>query len=71
MLVAETGEDATDGVVILLFHLLVVTTTLFSLPAAHKQRHTLEDFVHAAQMLIQKVDVVNLQEPVVALVLLQ
>lgn len=71
MLPPQIKKDQTDGVVILLLHLLVMTPALFGLATAHESGHGLEDAVQTSHLSMQEVGVVNLQEPVVAFVLLQ
>ncbi len=67
--VAEVGDDG-DEVVVLLLHLLVVAAALLCLPGGHEQLHRLEDLVHASHVPVHEVSMVDLQEPVVPLVLL-
>lgn len=64
---ARHNEDEVD---VLFLHFLMVATTLFSLPRSHEQLHCFEDLVHPTHMPVHKVSVVNLQEPVISLVLL-
>ena len=74
----------TDGVVVFLsemnknvgevdvffLHFLVVTSALLSLPGADEEFHGFEYFVGSTHVTVDKVLVVNFQEPVVSLVLL-
>lgn len=56
-------------VIILLLYLLVVTPTLLRLSSSYEQRHRLENLVHPPQMLLQEVDAVLLQKPVIPFIL--
>ena len=55
---------------VFLLHFLVVAPALLCFPGADKQSHGLEDLVHATQMFVDEVFVVNLQEQMVSLVLI-
>lgn len=68
MYLSEVSNDG-DEIVILLLHFLVMTATLLGLPRAHEQLHRLENLVHATHVPVHKVLVMNLQKPVVTLVL--
>lgn len=61
--------DVVEGLV-LLFHLLMVRAALVGGPAAQKISHRLEDLVHAPHLFVLEMHVVDLQEPVVLLLLL-
>lgn len=53
-------SDYRDEVVIFLLHLLVVASTLLSLPGSDEGLHSLEDLVHASHVTIHKMFVVDL-----------
>lgn len=55
---------------ILFLHFLVVTAALLGFPGGYEARHAFEDFVSAPEMLLDEVGTVQLEEPVVVLVLL-
>lgn len=67
---AQIEKNLGDGLIFFL-HFLVVASTLFGLPGAHEDSHGLEYFVHSPHMFIQKMVVVNLQEPMIPFVLLK
>lgn len=48
----------------------MMTATLFCLPRGDELLHGLEDFVHPSQLLVEEVLTVELQEPVVSLILI-
>jgi len=70
VVLAQIEEDLSDCMVFFL-HFLMVASALLGLPGAYKNGHCLEYFIHPPHMLIQKVMVVNFQEPMVPLVLLK
>jgi hypothetical protein len=63
-------EQDSGNAVILFFHFLVVTAALLCLPGPHKGCHCLENLVHPAHMFVQEMIVVNLQEPMITLILI-
>jgi hypothetical protein len=48
----------------------MMTATLFCLPRGDELLHSLEDFIHPSQLLVEEVLTVELQEPVVSLILI-
>ena len=70
VLLAQVHQNPANGVIELLLHLLMVAAALLGLPRPHEQRHTLEYFIHAPQVLIDEMPTVHLNEPMVSLVLL-
>ena len=69
VLLSEVYEDASK-VDVFFLHFLVMASALLSLPSTYKQLHGLEYFICSAHVAVDKVLVMNLQEPVVLLVLL-
>ena len=57
-------------VLILFFHLLMMTTTLFCLSGANELFHSFEDFIGSSEMALDKMFVVNLKEPMIQFVFL-
>lgn len=64
-------DDNCDEAMILFFHFLMVASTLFSLPCSDKGFHCFENLIHASHMPINKVLVMDFQEPMIFFVLLQ
>ena len=64
----QVVNDVVESFVFLL-HLLVVTPALVCSPGTNERRHALKDLVHSPELLVLKVAVVHLQEPVVFLLL--
>ena len=64
-------SDYRDEVVIFLLHLLVVASTLLSLPGSDEGLHSLEDLVHASHVTIHEVFVVDLKKPMIFFVFFQ
>ena len=65
---AQFGKDIVKAMVLFL-HLLVVASALFGLTRSDEARHAFEDLVRSAQFLDHEVPAVQLQKPVVKLVL--
>jgi len=65
---AQFGKDIVKAMVLFL-HLLVVASALFGLTRSDEARHAGEDLVGSAQFLDHEVPAVQLQKPVVELVL--
>lgn len=61
---SEVVNDVVE-VLILLFHFLVVRAALIGSPATQEVSHRLKDFIHPAHVLVLKMAVVYLQEPVI------
>lgn len=70
VLLPEVADNG-DKVVIFFFHFLVMASALFCLPRANKDFHCLEDLIHAPHMAINEMFIVDLQEPMIFLVLFQ
>ena len=70
VLLSKVCEDASK-VDVFFLHFLVMAPTLLSLPSPYEQLHSLEYFVCSAHVAVDKVLVMNLQEPVVPLVFFQ
>lgn len=71
-IVVHASEIGNDGrkIVVFLLHLLMVAATLFRLPRAYKNFHSLEDLIHPPHVTIHEMRVVNLQEPMILFILL-
>ena len=63
-------EQNFGNAVILFFHFLVVTAALLCFPSPHKGCHCLENLVHPAHVFVQEMIVVDLQEPMISLILI-
>jgi len=63
-------DENVGEVDVFFLHLLVVASALFCLPGSDKKFHSLEYFVSPTHMTVDKVLVVNFQEPVIPLVFL-
>ena len=64
----EVSENVGE-VDVLFLHFLVVAPALFSLSRPNEKLHRLEDLVSTSHMAVDKVLVVNLQKPMISLVL--
>lgn len=67
---SQIKNDAWEWMIFFL-HFLVVTSTLFCLPWSYKHGHGFEDFVQSSHLLADEMFVIDLQEPMISLVLFQ
>lgn len=67
---SQIKNDAWEWVIFFL-HFLVVTSALFRLSWSDKDSHGLEDFVKSSHLLADEMFVIDLQEPMISLVLFQ
>lgn len=69
MEISQIENNVRKGVILFL-HLLVMASALFSFPGANEKCHSFEDFVQPSHFLADKMIAVNLQKPMISLVLL-
>ena len=53
---------------VLFFHFLVMTATLFSFSSGNKGRHALENLIGPSKVLLDEVSAMQFQKPMIALV---
>lgn len=70
MLFSEVRDDGSE-VDVFFLHLLMMASTLFRLAGPYEHLHTLENLIHSSHMPVYEVTVVDLQKPMITLVLLQ